>query len=123
MAEVHVKDGYTRIADALLEALARTSMPVRHLRTMLAIVRLTYGYGKRERRMGSKLLEKVTGIDDGQTRRCLRDLEAWGVITRADGCPGRASVIAASAPISFTSAHRSWGLNGLLTAHSRPPLS
>lgn len=40
-------EGYTRIANTLLESVYQCELPARQLRTMLAIVRKTYGYNRK----------------------------------------------------------------------------
>lgn len=89
MTDVQLKHGYTRIADALYEALIRSPMPGRHKDTVHAIIRLTYGYQKKADRIGSEQLGDLLGVKASGVRRMLRDLEGWGVITRQGGGTGR----------------------------------
>ncbi len=84
MADVQCENGYTRIADALLEALCRTAIPARHFNVLLAVIRLTYGFGKTEDRIALSQIEALTGIDRRNIHATLAGLEAAGMIERDD---------------------------------------
>ncbi len=82
-ASPQLEDGYTRIADELLEALVAARMPGTVLRLALAVIRETYGYGKTETKIGSARLAELLGVNGRGARKALADAEAWGVIQRA----------------------------------------
>ena len=94
LADVQLKRGFTMIADALLEAICRTSIPGRHHRVFAALIRLTYGYGKRSDRIAASQISALTGIDRRSVTRILRDLEAAGMIARGPLERGRSRRIA-----------------------------
>jgi phage replication O-like protein O len=75
-----VEDGYTRIANALLEALARARLSGRELAVALAVVRLTYGYAKKADRLSASQLASVTGIPARKIGELLRSLEAKSIL-------------------------------------------
>lgn len=93
MADVQLEHGHTRIADTLLEALIRAPMPGRHKDVVLAIIRLTFGYQRTEREMGSTLIDSIVRIGSRRVRLILSDLERWRVIRRSLASPGRTAVI------------------------------
>lgn len=55
-------DGYTRIANELLEAALCTELTVRQLKIVLAVIRKTYGFNKKTDRITNTQIEKMTGI-------------------------------------------------------------
>lgn len=95
MADVQLEDGFTRLANELMEALARVDIPGRHMRVMLCVIRNTYGRrapgggSKKADRIGSVNIARGSGIDPADVRRCLRDLTRWGMVTRHGGGSGR----------------------------------
>jgi phage replication O-like protein O len=62
MASPQLEDGYTRIANELLEALLLYRIPGQELRVVLAVMRKTYGYGKKEDKISFGQLSKLTDI-------------------------------------------------------------
>lgn len=46
MANPQIVDGYTRIANELLDALIRSGLTKRELRVVLVVIRQTYGYNR-----------------------------------------------------------------------------
>jgi phage replication O-like protein O len=80
VANVQPENGYTRIAHPVLEALARSRLPARHLRVVLAVARLTWGWGKKGDGIGSRQLGEATDTSPGYVRRVLADLLRWGVL-------------------------------------------
>ena len=90
MANVQTEHGFTRIADALLEALCAARMPGRHMAITLAVIRLTYGWGQTRAAIRSAQLVELTGVDSRSIRRVLLELERWGVIERSPEVPGTA---------------------------------
>ncbi len=82
------------IADALLEAICRASIPGRHHRVFAALIRLTYGYGKRSDRIATSQISALTGIDRRSVTRVLQDLEAAGMVARGPFERGRSRRLA-----------------------------
>jgi phage replication O-like protein O len=75
-----VEDGYTRIANALLEVLAAARLSGRELSVALAVVRLTYGYQKKSDRISASQLASVTGIDRRKIPALLASLESKSIL-------------------------------------------
>jgi phage replication O-like protein O len=88
VADVQLEHGYTRIANELLEALARAALPPRHLRVVLALARMTYGYNKAEDRIAASQISALTGIEERNVRHVLGDLRA-ALILESRGSPGQ----------------------------------
>lgn len=81
MADVQLENGYTRIANDLLEALAvapwdSASQP----RMVLALIRLTYGFQRQTVSLGTADWRALTGLSDRQIKGARGQLHAAGVI-------------------------------------------
>lgn len=83
-----VEDGHTRIANELLEAMCRAGFSARQWAVVMAVVRKTYGYGKKGDDIGLGQLEHMTGIDKGNLSRVVRELADMRVISRSEGMFG-----------------------------------
>ena len=83
-----LEDGYTRIANELLEAIIQYGFNKRDLTIMLAIIRKTYGYNKKTDDIATSQLAKATGITCNHVRETLKTLSAANVIFKTDGLYG-----------------------------------
>lgn len=75
------EDGYTRIANELLEALCRIRIPGESMQIFLVILRKTYGFGKKEDRISLSQFA-VTGIVKTHIPRAIEKLESMNIITQ-----------------------------------------
>ena len=82
-ASPQLEDGYTRIADEILEALAAARVPGTVLRLVLAVIRETYGWGEKERVIDRKRLAEIMDVTSRAMRRALAEAEARGMIQRS----------------------------------------
>lgn len=62
MASPQCENGYTKIANELLEKLLLLRLPGNELRVCLAVIRLTYGYGKKSDAISYGQIAKAIGI-------------------------------------------------------------
>ncbi|HCS73018.1 MAG TPA: hypothetical protein DIW17_03995 [Clostridiales bacterium] len=62
MADVQLENGYTRIANELLEAVLKTPFIAAHLKIILTCWRYTYGFGRKEAELSLNFISKATGI-------------------------------------------------------------
>lgn len=82
MAEVQKENGYTSIANELVEALARVNLTAYQQRILWVIWRKTYGWqGKKADYISISQFEKLTGIDRRNIVRTVRELEMMQMIT------------------------------------------
>ncbi|MDV2503045.1 MAG: replication protein [bacterium] len=79
----HLEDGYTRIANGLLDDLARAKLSGSEFRVMLAVIRLTYGFSVASRRIKAGELMRKTGIDRRGVRRAVAKLVERGMLKKA----------------------------------------
>lgn len=76
-----VEDGYTRIANELLEALCKWKCRNYEIRLALAIIRLTYGiYGRKSARIENQQLADMTAIPENKIPQYRRRLETMNIL-------------------------------------------
>lgn len=94
MADPQLENGYTRIADELLEALARASLSAREMAIVLAVVRKTYGFQKKSDRISASQISEATGIATKKIGKLLRSLEEKKILRINNRGQGRIARIA-----------------------------
>ncbi len=75
-----IDDGYTRIANELLEAVMAADLTARQLKVVLAVIRKTYGFGKKMDRITNTQIEKMTGIHHTHICKAKNDMIAMNII-------------------------------------------
>jgi len=83
-----LENGFTRIANELLEALIKTKIPGEEIRIIWAIIRKTYGFGKKTDRITLGQLESQTGIPKKRVHRLIGSLVAKNMIVKKKGRTG-----------------------------------
>lgn len=73
MADVQLQKGYFRVANQAADALMRANLSGREFRVALAVLRLTWGWRKKNGLFAMKDLEKLTGI---RRQNCFDALRA-----------------------------------------------
>jgi len=81
-ASPQLEDGYTRVANELLETLIATRLSGEELRIVWAVIRKTYGFNKRVDRISMGQFEKMTGIPRERCRRVMKRLVGKNIITK-----------------------------------------
>jgi len=74
MADVQLENGYVRIANSILEALARMPLNGTQWRILMVVIRYTYGFHRKECELSESFLSKATGIHCKQVGRELSGL-------------------------------------------------
>lgn len=69
-----IDDGYTRIANELLEHIASADLTARQLKLMLAYIRKTYGFNKKTDRIADEQIAQLTGLSRQNVNKAKRDL-------------------------------------------------
>lgn len=92
MANPQVENGYTRIANELLEALCRINLSPYEDRVLMAIMRKTFGFGKSGDAISIRQLSELTHLDFRHTHRALKSLVSRQIIS-SKGAPGQTSII------------------------------
>lgn len=75
-----LEDGFVRIANELFDAVLSKLSSYRHTKIVLAIIRKTYGYGKKEDDITISQLAEITGIHRNNVGTALKELEEMNVI-------------------------------------------
>ena len=87
-----IDDGYTTIANLLLEALAMAKMTGVQKGICLFLVRRTYGWGQKEDAITLKEFAQACGTSPSYVSRQLKELIRWNVIKRVSYKPGKTPV-------------------------------
>lgn len=74
MADVQLENGYTKIANEILERLALTKLSPTQFRLILAIWRYTYGFNRKDHEMSLSFLAEATGIHKQRVKQELDKL-------------------------------------------------
>ena len=85
MASPQTEDGFTRIANELLDALICADLTKRQLRVALAIVRQTYGFNRKSDDISGSRLASITGMARQHCNAALIELDRLRVIIRESG--------------------------------------
>lgn len=102
-ASPQLENGYTRLANELLDALIGAGLTARQWAVVMAVIRKTYGFNKKADEIGLSQLSTMTGIEKANLSRTVRELEAAHVINREAGTHGHL--------LSINKQHKQWGLS------------
>jgi phage replication O-like protein O len=108
-ASPQLENGYTRLANELLDALLLAGLTARQWAVVMAVIRKTYGFNKKSDEIGLSQLTLITGIDKAHVSRAVRELESLCVLTREIGTHGHR--------LGLNKNHKQWGV-----AESATPL-
>ena len=75
-----IDDGYTRIANELLEAVMAADLTARQLKVALAVIRKTYGFGKKLDRITNTQISAMTGIHHTHVCKAKNEMIAMNII-------------------------------------------
>jgi phage replication O-like protein O len=82
MAKPQLEDGYTMVANEIMESLMRVQLPTNQWQVLLCIIRKTYGFKKKVDKIANFQICEATGLRKDVVSRSLHRLEAAGLITR-----------------------------------------
>lgn len=74
MADVQLERGYTRIANEILDALAKYQLNGTQWRILIVVFRYTYGFARKDHELSETFISKLTGIHRKQIGRELSEL-------------------------------------------------
>ena len=81
-ASPQVENGFTRIANELLEAMLRANFNGREWKLIMTIIRKTYGFGKKSDRISYSQIKKLTGIRKQHINFVFKSLIKKNIIKR-----------------------------------------
>ena len=79
-----LENGYTKIANEILEALCKFRIPGEQMQCLLVIFRKTYGYGKKEDAISNSQFVKETGLKKGNVSRAISELSKKQLVIKND---------------------------------------
>lgn len=79
-----LEDGYTRLANELLEAVIRHPFSKRQYKVVLAVVRRTYGFHRKEDLISLSQLSEMTGLSRAHCSETVNELVATGVFLKRE---------------------------------------
>lgn len=89
-SEIQIENGgFTRIHNEILCQLANADMNGPEFRCVFYLLRMTYGYQKKEAKISLDEWAVATGLDRGNVARTLRNLIQWRVILKTETGNGR----------------------------------
>lgn len=71
---VDTDNGFTRIANELLEAIASADLTARQLKLMMAYIRKTYGFNKKTDRIADEQILQLTGLSRQNVNKAKKEL-------------------------------------------------
>ena len=80
-----LEDGYTRIANELLDALVHARFSARQYSVLLTIIRKTYGYNKKSDDIGLSQIAALTGLSKANASRTVNELAKLRAIIKTEG--------------------------------------
>ena len=84
MANPHLEDGYTKIANEIIEALAKIRIPGEATQVLWAIIRRTYGWNKKADNISMSQLSENTGLKRQNVNRALKKLINMKTVIKND---------------------------------------
>ncbi|ORM64208.1 replication protein 15 [Pantoea rodasii] len=85
---VDTDNGFTRIANELLEAIASADLTARQLKLMLAYVRKTYGFNKKTDRIADEQIAQLTGLSRQNVNKAKKELLSMNCLLMDGGLIG-----------------------------------
>ncbi|WP_252108815.1 MULTISPECIES: replication protein [unclassified Halomonas] len=79
---IQVEDGYTRTANAIVDALMKAPLTSREARIVRAVERATYGWNKPSVWLAASVLSEMTGMPEGKCSETLNALIRKRVLVR-----------------------------------------
>jgi len=80
-----LENGYLRIANELYEAILQHPFSKRELKIVLAVIRKTYGFGKKKDDISLSQIAEMTGLNAAHISRSINDLCLKGVLLKEQG--------------------------------------
>jgi len=79
-----LEDGYLKIANEIIDALARYRIPGEQMQCLLVILRKTYGFNKKEDMISNRQFVELTGLKKGNVSRSIKALIDKKVVIKSD---------------------------------------
>jgi phage replication O-like protein O len=80
LASPQVENGYTRIANELLEQIYQITLSAYEYRVLLYLIRKTYGFHRKQAAISLSQFERETGIDRRNVHRAIKRLQNQNIV-------------------------------------------
>ncbi|MHB1176097.1 MAG: replication protein [Sulfuriferula sp.] len=84
MSNPQTEDGFTRIANELLDAIVQFDFSKRQYAVVLAVIRMTYGYNKKSDALSIWQIAGMTNIDRSHASKAVSELVDMGVLIKSE---------------------------------------
>lgn len=101
MGSPQVEDGFTKIANELLDAIIRSPFSKRQYKVLLHLIRKTYGFGKKSDDMTVTQIANATGLTRPHASGTLHELIELNTVLKRDGRHGYV--------LTLNKNYRQWG--------------
>ncbi|WP_438312297.1 replication protein [Sporosarcina sp. FA9] len=105
MSGVQTENGYTRIANELLEQISRFKFNGTEFRILMIVWRYTYGFNRKGHALSTSFIAEAIGIDNSRVRKVLKKLIDTNVISVL-----KEATFNESRVLSFNKNYRNWGV-------------
>lgn len=82
MANPQKENGYTAIANEIMDALMSYGIPNEKMRVLLCVLRMTYGFNRKEVEISNNKISKMTGLKRQNVVRAISWLESNKILSR-----------------------------------------
>jgi phage replication O-like protein O len=117
MASPQKEEGYTPIANELLEQVFQQSLNGTQFRIILVVFRYTYGFSRKNHELSESFISKALNVHKKQVSRELNELITKGII-RVD----REATFTTPRVISINKNYVNWQLNDRQVTNKLPPI-
>jgi len=80
--DIQLENGYTKIANALLEKMAKVKMSGTCWQVLMSIVRKLYGYNKKEDWIEYSQLKEICSLPKSRISHAMKQLREYGIVTQ-----------------------------------------
>jgi len=84
MANPQKENGFTAIANEIMDALVNYLIPGEQMKCLLYIIRKTYGFNKKEDMISNSQFVKATGLNKGNVSRAIKGLINKNLVIKDD---------------------------------------
>ncbi|MDW0113804.1 replication protein [Sporosarcina saromensis] len=105
MSDVQTENGFTRVANELLEQIAKFKFNGTEFRIIMIIWRYTYGFNRKSHPLSTSFIAEAIGIDNSRVRKVLKGLIDLNVIQVLEEATFNESRI-----LSFNKNYAVWGV-------------
>jgi len=84
MANPQKENGYTAIANEIMDALIKYRLPGEQTKCLLFIIRKTYGFNKKEDMISNSQFVRATGLNKGNVSRAIKGLINKKLVIKID---------------------------------------